>query len=337
MEERILKVVQVRVPAQSPVVGGVESAVTVLAEWHYLALDDVSGIRAALESADVFVSPVLTKEMIGDAPGLRLISTVGAGYDKIDPAEVPAGCAVVNCYEHGPAIAEYVFSTVACFQRQLFVAADLLRHNDWSMWLRNAPLAPGLDGKTLGIVGFGHLGEHLARVGKALGMRAIAVTRSPGRGGAERRTHLDRLEGMGDLRRLLEESDVVVLCVPLSPETDGLIGEREIAWMKREAILVNPARGPVVDQHALFDALQHKRIAGAVLDVWWHYPDGTNASPAPVDVPFGELSNVVMTPHIAAATVETFRRRAAVIAENIDRFARGQPLINRVHLQPREE
>ena len=334
MEEKTIKVVQVRVPARSPVVGGVEAGVTVPAEWHYCALDDVDGIRNALIDADVFISPVLTRGMSNGAKKLGLLSTVGAGYDKIDPAALPKECIVVNCYEHGPAISEYVFATVSCFQRRLFESNELLKKNDWSMWLRNAPLTPGLDGKTLGIVGYGHLGEHLARIGQAYGMRPIAVTRTPDRGGGDRRVYLDQLGGMDHLPALLSQADLLVLCVPLTPETRNLIGDRELALMKQAAILVNPSRGPVVDQHSLYSALREERIAGAILDVWWHYPDSSNPSPAPADVPFSELSNVIMTPHIAAGTVETFRRRAAVIASNIDRFARGESPINRVNLAP---
>jgi len=127
---------------------------------------------------------------------------------------------------------------------------------------------------------------------------------------------------------MLPACDFVVLCTALGPETEGLIDARRLALMKRSAFLVNIARGQIVDEGAIYAALRDRRIGGAALDVWWQYPDAAEPERRPSRYPFHELRNVIMTPHCSGWTEGMVARRWAEVAGNINRFIRGEPLIN---------
>ena len=141
----------------------------------------------------------------------------------------------------------------------------------------------------------------------------------------------DWLGGPGELAHLLEAADFVVIACPLTAATQGLIGRAELARMRKDAVLINVARGPIVDEDALFEALSRRTIGGAVLDTWYRYPGGGDASTRPSRHPFHELDNVVMTPHCSGWTEGLMERRFAVIGDNLERLAAGQPLLNQVH------
>jgi phosphoglycerate dehydrogenase-like enzyme len=156
-------------------------------------------------------------------------------------------------------------------------------------------------------------------------MRCIAVTRTVP---TALPPYMDKVVGLDRLRDVLPECDFVLVATPLREETRGLIGEAEIAAMKRTAYVINPARGPIIDEEALYRALHEHRIGGAAIDTWWTYPLGSDDSPRPSRYPFWELDNVLMTPHHSGATEGTARRRGLVLAANIDRLSRGEPLLN---------
>ena len=182
-----------------------------------------------------------------------------------------------------------------------------------------------LYGHTLGIVGFGTIGRKVAELGRAFGMRCVAVTHAPD---SARRSEVDRLDSIDGLPCLLEESDYVVVCVPLSPETRGLVSARELDMLGPHGYLANVARGPVVDERALYEALRDRRIAGAATDVWYQYPTLEEPAPLPSQYPFWELDNVVMTPHFAGLTRGAFRGRWLFVAEQLQHSADGDPLKN---------
>jgi phosphoglycerate dehydrogenase-like enzyme len=189
----------------------------------------------------------------------------------------------------------------------------------------DVPFHPVLADLTLGLVGLGSIGSEVARVATALGMKVRAVRRNasaPLPDGVQ----LDWMGRNDELKKLLAASDVVVVTVPLDSATKGMIGHAELAAMKPSAFLINVARGPVVDQAALFAALKERRIAGAGLDVWWGSPADGVVPPA--ELPFASLPNTVLTPHHSGHAHVTFERRAADIAANIGLLARGGQLRN---------
>jgi phosphoglycerate dehydrogenase-like enzyme len=284
-----------------------------------------------LVGADALVSKRFSAGMAREADRLRLILTPGAGTNLIDFAAVPAGVTVCNVYGHEVGIAEYVAMAMLALNRDLLNMDARFRRGDRSDRLSRGPQRQ-LAGRTLGIVGLGRIGAEVARLGRAFGMRVVGVTRSPD---AERvrKIGLASVADMGGLRSMLAEADFVVIAVPLAAATTGLIGEAELAGMKPTAVLINVARGEVVDERALFEALRDRRIGGAALDVWYRYPEA-GETPPPSTLPFHELDNVMLTPHIAGWTGETFQHRWAAIDDNLRRLAAGEPLVNVVWPPP---
>jgi phosphoglycerate dehydrogenase-like enzyme len=294
----------------------------------------VSGDEAAilhqLGDADVLVSMTFTKEMATAAPSLRLVQVPGAGLDRIDRAQLRPGLALANAYGHEAGIAEYVFGTMIALSRALQRLDQKLRAGRWeSQWSVGAPappLWPELAGKTLGILGFGHIGEALARRAHAFDMKVCAVRRQAQSdvpqglmfvGGPER---LDELLGL---------SDYLAITLSLSPETRGLIDARRLNLMKPSAYLVNVARAEIIDEWALYDALASGRMAGAALDVWYRYPTDAGST-APATAPFHSLNNLIMTPHVSGWTEGMLEARASLIAGNIERTARGEAPLNAI-------
>ncbi len=256
---------------------------------------------------------------------LRLFHVPGAGYDAVDLDRLPASAALCNCFGHEQAIAEYVMGALLARAIPLADADSRLRRGDWAYWA-GAPerVHDEIAGRTIGLVGFGHIGKAIAARAKAFEMQVHVANRSP----VPPSPLVDRAFGLDRLADFLGSVDVVVVSVPLTGDTKGLIGADALAAMRPDAVLVNVGRGPTVDEAALYEALKNRRIGGAVIDTWYRYPQADDASPLPSKLPFHELSNVLMTPHMSGWTDGTIRRRQAVIAANIRRRFSGEPLEN---------
>ncbi|MCG8694382.1 MAG: 2-hydroxyacid dehydrogenase [Minwuiales bacterium] len=281
----------------------------------------------AMARADAMISGAFP-EPPPAAPNLKLFQIPFAGYDWLDRSLLPKDCTVCNTFEHEIPIAEFILLSMLEWEIGLSKAALDFKAGSWRYHgLSGGPFHGELFGKTVGLIGYGHIGEEVARRAAAFGMRTVAVART------ERVAPppLDWLGGADrDLDRLLAESDYVVVACVLSEETRGLIDAARLARMKPDAVLINVARGAVADQADLFRALQDRSIGGAVLDVWYNYPTAEDRSPSPADHPFHELDNVVMAPHISAWTTQMVERRWDFVAANLDRFARGEPVLNAI-------
>lgn len=287
---------------------------------------DPARISEALPEVEVYVGTKLGAEDARRARRLRLVHVVGAGYDGIALDALHPRVTVSTTHHHGRSIAEHVLMSVMVLSRDVLGADRALRAGRWS----NVAVDPGLPfgrtlpGRRVGVIGFGETGTEVARLCQAAGLRVRAVRRDP-TAPVPDDLRPDWIGGNDRLPDLLAESDVVVVTVPLGPATRGLIGEAELAAMGPESLLVNVARGPVVKEEALYEALRARTIGGAALDVWWSGPPQ-----APSRLPFHELPNVLMTPHHSGHTTDTFAARAAEIADNIGRLERGEPLGNTV-------
>ncbi|MFM9938255.1 MAG: 2-hydroxyacid dehydrogenase [Hyphomicrobiaceae bacterium] len=291
---------------------------------------DEARMIAELADTDVLVSMGFNTAMAAAGPKLRLVQVPGAGLDRIDRAALRPAMKLANAYGHEAGIAEYVIGTMLALTRSLGRIDARLRHGEWqSQWAVGTPappLWPELAGKTLGILGFGHIGAALARRAAAFDMNVSAIRRQaevpppPGVafiGGPER------------LDDVLRQSDYLAITLSLSPETRGLLDARRLALMKPTAHLINVARAEIVDEVALYQALATGGLAGAALDVWYRYP--ASAGPfMPSSQPFHELSNVIMTPHVSGWTEGMLQARATVIAKNIERIAQGLPPLNAI-------
>jgi phosphoglycerate dehydrogenase-like enzyme len=283
----------------------------------------------ALAGADVVVCSSLSPQQAAAAARLQLVHVTGAGCDKISFPGLPPDAVVANTFHHARPIAEHVLMLTLMLSRNVLAADRAVRGGSWKTIATDpdVPFHPTLGGMTLGLVGMGSIGAEVARMAGALGMDVRAVRRNPGASVPDGAA-LSWIGGNHQLRELLAASDVVVVTVPLDASTEGMIGAGEFAAMKPTAFLINVARGPVVDQHALFDALESQRIAGAGIDVWWGSPADGLVPPA--ELPFASLPNTVLTPHHSGHARITFERRAADIAANIRRLAEGRELFNLV-------
>jgi phosphoglycerate dehydrogenase-like enzyme len=295
-----------------------------------IVLGDERAIIAQLADVDVLVSMGFTVAMAAAAPRLRLLQVAGAGLDRIDRAALRPGTQLANVYGHEVGIAEYVMGAMIALTRS-FVRLDAgLRRGAWmSQWAVDAPptpLWPELAGKTFGILGFGRIGQALARRAAAFDMRVIAMRSAPQ---AQPPQGVAFVGGPERLDEILEQSDYLAVTLSLSPATRRLLDAQRLAAMKPTALVINVARAEILDEAALYNALAAGRIAGAALDVWYRYP--TSAAPTlPASLPFHELPNVLMTPHVSGWTEGMIESRARVIAENIARIARGEPPLNAI-------
>jgi phosphoglycerate dehydrogenase-like enzyme len=287
--------------------------------------------RLAFAQADIIIGTRLTAAM--PLPErVRLYHLPAAGYDGIDFSRLPPQAVVCNCFGHEQAIAEYVMAALLRRCVPLEDADRRLRQGDWAYWA-GAPerVHAELGGSTIGLLGFGHIGKEVAARAAAFGMRIHVANRSA----VPESGPVARFFTLGDLPAFWASLDWAVITVPLTPETQGMVGADAFAAMRPHAVLLNVARGPVVDEQALYDALASGRIGGAVIDTWYRYPSADEPGPAPGHLPFERLPNLVMTPHMSGWTRGTIRRRQETMAANIGRLLRGEACENVVRAPDR--
>ncbi len=295
-------------------------------EWIETPYLDNKPNSESLANADVYIGTDFNEEMGRASKNLKAILIAAAGYDRIDPSAVPPGVVIANSYHHEAPIAEWVMAVAVALDHDLFASESTFRSGDWSYWPSRHGSFRELYGRTFGIIGFGAIGKRVAKLANAYDMKVVVAGHRP----LEEPEPSDVEYGFGSdaMDRVLRESDFVLVSTPLIESTRGLLGEREIGLMKEDAYLINPARGHIVDEKALFDALKTNAIAGAAIDTWYEYPVSEDDSPRPSKYPYWELDNVIMTPHHSGATFGTRDRRAETVAANIDRLVNGEPLVN---------
>lgn len=249
-------------------------------------------------------------------PQLKVISQMAVGYDNIDiTAATERGIPVGNTPGVlTEATADLAFALLLAAARRIVEGAQYIKDGKWKTWEPETLLGADLTGATLGIVGWGRIGQAVAKRASGFDMRIIAHSRSP--------ISDDGVEQV-DFDTLLAESDFVSLHTPLTPETRHLINRDALRKMKRTAILINTARGPIVDQEALYDALTDGTIAYAALDV-------TDPEPMKPDHPLLSLSNATIVPHIGSASVQTRNRMAEIAADNLLAGLFDKPLRHQV-------
>jgi phosphoglycerate dehydrogenase-like enzyme len=292
--------------------------------------DDEAAILPRLTDADVLVSMGFTRAMAEAAPRLRLVQVPGAGLDRIDRGALRPGLHLANAYGHEAGIAEYIMGAMLSMTRSFGSLDASLRKGRWdSQWAIGTPMpppSPELAGKTLGILGFGHIGEALARRAAAFDMQVCAARRQAQ---ADVPPGVSFIGGPERLDDVLRQSDYLAVTLSLSPDTRNLLDDRRLALMKSSAYLINVARAEIIDEGALYRALSGGKLAGAALDVWYRYP--TTPEPTlPATQPFHELGNVILTPHVSGWTEGMLEARAKLIAGNIERTARGERPINEI-------
>jgi glycerate dehydrogenase len=251
-------------------------------------------------------------EMMAQLPALKMIAVAATGTDVIDVRAAGArGIVVSNIRGYAfNTVPEHVIALMFALRRNLVAYANDVRAGAWAasrqFCFLTHPIAD-IAGSTLGIVGYGALGRSIATRAEALGMKVIAHDAFPA-------------EGLVDFATILRESDVITLHAPLTPETRGMIGAAELKAMKRTAILINTARGGLVDEQALADALRAGEIAGAGFDVLTTEPPTAGNPLLAPDIP-----NLILTPHVAWASAEAMQILADQLVDNIEAFVAGAP------------
>ncbi len=271
------------------------------------------------------------------APHLRWVQGHSAGVEQF--LEHPLLRSVILTTSsgiHAPAMAEYILMMILAFAHHLPRMIEYQGRAEWPQqrWAMFVPQE--LRDATIGIVGYGSIGREAARLARAFGMRVLALKRRvdqpaddgwrlPDAGDAAGE-YAARLFAPDQLQAMLAECDYVVIAAPLTPETRGLLGAAEFRAMKREAVIINVARGGVIDEAALIDALRTRVIGGAALDVF-------EQEPLPADSPLWQLPNVILSPHVSGFTPHYDERALALFAENLRRYVAGEPLLNVVDVQ----
>ena len=229
-----------------------------------------------------------------------------------------------SSWRSGPTIAEYVQMTMLMWTHRWKAVEDSFRGGSWQYsGAMVGPLRDELGGQTVGILGLGQMGLEIAARARAMGTRVLGCSRNP-----KPSEVLDDFYPLERIDEFLARCDFVVVCIAHVPQTEKLIDAGRLAKMKRSAVLVNVARGPVVAERDLYEALTAGTIAGAVLDVWWRYPTAAEPQRRGSAFAFHELDNVLMTPHSSGWTEQMMDRRWDMIVANLRAIARGESLRN---------
>jgi D-3-phosphoglycerate dehydrogenase len=284
-------------------------------------------VEAMLEKgrdAEILLSGRVSGDFIRKASELQMIQSFGAGIDKIDLDAVRERDDLIVCNSHvnSAEVAEYTISLLFAAAKNIIPSDRELRAGNWiHRWggpIRNLEIR----GKKVLIIGLGHIGTDIAKRLKSFDVKIVAATFS---GGSRNADLVNEVVSINEIRPQVEDSDFVILSLPLTGKSKGLVDREFLSWMKPTSILVNISRGQIVDELALYEALKEKRIHSAALDVWWRYPsEWRGIVIPPSDIPFHELDNIVMSPHRAADSENIRDDFNRFVCENILRFIRGE-------------
>ncbi len=281
-------------------------------------VDDRDQLADELADADAVVCYRLRPEETTRASRLRLVQSLSAGADWIEPAALPDGASLCIVRGHERTMAEWVLMALLALPRQVVLLDRDLRQG---LWHRHGGDhldlgEPELEGRTVALVGYGQIGREVERLVTPLGARTVAVTRRP----------RDGARSLNELADALTDADFAVVSLPR--QAGSVIGPAELDALGPEGFLVNVGRGKVIDEDALYEALRDRRIKGAAIDVWYHYPREEGEVVRPSEHPFHELDNVLMSPHASGRSRRAREQRWEFVAEQLGRLGRGEPLEN---------
>lgn len=264
--------------------------------------DELRDLLADADGALILLTDPITPDLLDACPKLRVVSNLAVGFDNINVQACTergvAACTTPNVLTQ--TTAEFTLALLFTVARGIVPAARAASNGEWETWYPFRFLGRDLAGATLGLVGCGRIGRRVGEMAAAIGMRVIY---------SDEGTQVDAFERVS-VEELLQTADVVSLHVPLTPDTRGLIGHGALAMMKPDAILINTARGPVIDTDALVAALERGHLAGVGLDV-------TDPEPLPATHPLYTFDRVVIAPHIASASSVTRHKMAELAADNV--------------------
>jgi len=302
----------------------------ILGETAEVVLSDTTteSILEKGRDADIIASNRVPRELLENESGLKMVQTFAAGVENIDFSAIKDQDNIIVCNSHINAaeVAEYAITLLFAVAKNIIPNDRELRKGDWKYAFGGPSPNIEIRNKTCLILGLGSIGSEIAKRLKGFDVRIYATTRS---GNSKHADLVDKLVKIDEVQPLVEESDFIILSLPLTSESEGLVNGEFISWMKSDSIIVNISRGRIIDEEALFAALRDNRIRGAGLDVWWRYPQKWRGKGnPPSDVPFQELENLVASPHRAGYSETTEREYFQFAGENILRFINGETPFN---------
>ncbi|WP_345470937.1 NAD(P)-dependent oxidoreductase [Glutamicibacter ectropisis] len=311
-----------KIVVSDPIVSRFESRFRQLVpehEWHFIAGLPSEDQSEQIAEADVLVCAKLSPE---DAQRCQagLVHVTGSGTDRVALASLPKTTRVATTSHHERSIAEHILMVILAHERRLFEVTNELRDGLWKTVAtdQTVPMFRTFKDLTIGFIGMGGIGRQTLAAVSALGAKSVAVRRNIS-ATAEADENLLWVKSMEYLPLLLESSDVVILGLPLTDETQNLLGAKEFGLMREDALLINVSRGPIVDAQALLVALERKSIGCAALDVWWEAP--LNKVAPELTQRLAAHPQVIATPHYSGHAKITFEPRVNEICKNIDDYA----------------
>ncbi|MFW9928382.1 MAG: 2-hydroxyacid dehydrogenase [Candidatus Thorarchaeota archaeon] len=301
---------------------------------------DEKSILELAPEVEVFIHYTVSKEFLEKAKNLKHIQVPWTGSERMnfELLKQYPNITVSNSHSNSLTIAEHAVALLLAVAKQLSYRDSLMRKGDWTPRYEHGMFSHSLIGKTVGIVGYGAIGQKSAKMLKnGFNMKVSAVKRNsmnyPEDG------IFDFLGGMEDLSKVLKESDFIIIALPLTPDTKGIIGQEEFKIMKEGAVIVNIARGPIIDEQALYENLKTKKVSAGI-DVWYNYPergvDFTNTDerkPVYQNYPFHELDNIIMSPHSAFKVKDIGLKTAEDILENLKLLSEGKKPKNLLNIE----
>jgi phosphoglycerate dehydrogenase-like enzyme len=284
-------------------------------------------IEASSKGVDILLGDVPVAEVLDAITGIKILQIPWTGIDNIDFDLLQKyDFTVCNSHSNAVSVAELGVALLLSCMKQIPSHHLAMQQGNWRRpGAVDCEMPALLHGKTIGLIGYGAIGQRIGHILKSFEVKTIALASK-----ARRVGEIDVL-GTEQIDLLCQQCDALIISAPLTPKTNGMIGSRQFEMMKSSAYLINISRAAVVDEKALYHSLKNRRIAGAGIDVWYRHPKrGQSLSPAS-DLPFETLENIIMSPH-RGGMIEGELPHLVDVVENLNRFALGEPLINRVDL-----
>lgn len=285
--------------------------------------DERETIKKYLKEVEAVIGGTFSKEDLEQAKKLKLIQIPFAGVDKLDfnlYKNYP-DIFICNIHANKNAVAEHAFALILALTKNIVTNDRDLRLGKWHGFSTQEPTVQ-LQGKSIGIVGLGSIGWEIAKIGHTLGMKVFALKRKIEEKDLKKKNILEFLGEKKDLEKVIKESNFIVVAVPLTKETKGLIGKKELKLMKGK-YLINISRGVIIDEEALFKSLKEGNLTGAAIDTWYQYPSSEQREVLPSKYDFNKLDNVVMSPHTAGYTDRALEENIKSVFDNVVKIYYG--------------
>jgi phosphoglycerate dehydrogenase-like enzyme/ribonuclease HI len=292
--------------------------------------DEREEIKRYLPEVEVVIGGSFSKEDLDQAKKLKLFQIPFAGVDQLDLSLYKNRKDIFICNVHAnrAAVAEHAFALILALAKNIVTNDRDLRLGRWHGFSSKEPTIQ-LQGKSLGIIGLGSIGWEIAKIGHLLGMKIFALKREIKEKDLEKKKILEFLGANKDLEKVIKESDFIIITVPLTQKTKGLIGKKELKLMQGK-YLVNISRGAVIDEEALFKSLEEHYLSGAAIDTWYQYPTNEQKEILPSQYNFHKLKNVVMSPHTAGYSDRALEENIKSVFDNIVRIYYGEEPENQI-------